>query len=195
MNWPHVAWVVVATAVGLMVMSCSDQPQVDWAAPENFFAVEKSTGTDDGARLEFHSLMDAPPLQVYAALADAEHFADFVDGVSASELISTDGHRKVTRITQTVIGRQSRAEVKWTLHPEKMKIEFETLKSDANYNDGRYWVIPSPDGKRSYVISVFDVKWKGAPPNVPIGVLTTATRESFGKAAASVKQRAVKAAT
>ncbi|MFI5394525.1 MAG: hypothetical protein ACHQ9S_03235 [Candidatus Binatia bacterium] len=39
------------------------------------------------------------------------------------------------------------ARVKWTLHPKEMKIEFETLQSDQNYNDGSYTVIPSPDGK------------------------------------------------
>ncbi len=141
--------------------------------------------------MEFRSIIDAPPAAVYRTLADVEHYAQFVDGVSESALMTQDNNVKVIHIAQTVIGRQSRAQVKWILHPEKMKIEFETEQSDANYNDGSYQVIGSPDGKRSYVISVFLVKEKGAPPNVPMGVLKAATREAFSKAARSIKQRAL----
>ena len=171
--------------------ACSRGPSVDWAAPENYFVSEKSEETDEGARLEFHSLVGAPAAQVYQALADVEHYSTFVDGVSDSALVSADQNTKVISITQAVIGRQSRARVKWTLHPEKMKIEFETLQSDANYNDGEYTVIPSPDGNRCFVIAVFHVKQKGAPQNVPLGVLKAATRDSFAKAARSIKVRAL----
>jgi hypothetical protein len=90
-----------------------------------------------------------------------------------------------------VIGRQSHARVKWTLHPQETKLDFETLQSDQNYNDGTFTVIASPDGKRCYVVSVYHVKWKGAPQNVPLGVLKAATRDSFEKAARSVKRRAL----
>ena len=128
---------------------------------------------------------------MYRTLADVEDYAKFVDGVSESSLLSADRDTKVTRITQTVIGRQSRAEVKWTLHPERMEIEFDTLKSDANYNAGSYKVLASPDGQRAYIISVYHVMEKGAPQNVPIGVLKSATREAFSKAAHSIKQVAL----
>jgi len=171
--------------------SCSRGPSIDWSTKENFFAVEKSTETDDGAILEFQSLVDAPPDEVYRALADVEHYATFVDGVSASELVSASDNTKVIRITQTVIGRQGRAEVKWTLQPADRRIAFETLRSDQNYNDGTFQVFASPDGKRSYVISVYHVMQKGAPQNVPLGVLKSATRESFERAAHSVKRRAL----
>ncbi len=175
----------------VIAAACSRGPSIDWSAKENFFAVEKSQETDDGARLEFHSLVDAPAEAVYRALADVEHYASFVDGVSESALVSADQNTKVIQITETVIGRQSRARVKWTLHPAQRKIEFETQQSDANYNDGTYQVIASPDDKRCYVVSVFHVQTKGAPQNVPIGVLKSATRESFEKAAHSVKRRAL----
>ncbi len=171
--------------------ACSREPTVDWSAPENFFAVEKSEEVADGARLEFHSLVDAPPAEVYRMLADVEDYSRFVPGVSESALINKDDHTKVIRITQTVIGRQNRAEVKWTFHPERMAIEFETLKSDGNYNEGSYRVLPSPDGKRAYIVSIYHVMEKGAPQNVPIGVLKGATREGFAKAARSVKQAAL----
>jgi polyketide cyclase/dehydrase/lipid transport protein len=191
MNVPRVAGFLVATLALLVLPACSRGPAVDWSAPENFFAVEKSEETDEGARLEFDSLVDVPAPAIYNALADVEHYASFVDGVSDSALLSAEHNTKVIQITQTVIGRQSRAKVKWTLHPTDMKIEFETLESDANYNDGAYQVIASPDGKRSYVVSIYHVKWKGAPQNVPLGVLKTATRESFEKAAHSMKKRAL----
>jgi polyketide cyclase/dehydrase/lipid transport protein len=191
MNAPRVAGFLVATFALLVLPACARSPSVDWSAPENFFATETSEETDDGARLEFHSMVDVPAPAIYNALADVEHYSSFVDGVSDSALLSAESNTKVIQITQTVIGRQSRAKVKWTLHPTEMKIEFETLESDANYNDGAYQVIASPDGKRSYVVSVYHVKWKGAPQNVPLGVLKTATRESFEKAAHSMKKRAL----
>jgi len=171
--------------------ACSKEPKIDWSAPENFFAAEKSEEVPDGARLEFHSLVDAPPNEVYRTLAAVEDYSRFIDGVSESALVSKDNDTKVIRITQTVIGRQNRAEVKWTFHPERMAIEFETLKSDGNYNEGSYRVIPSPDGKRTYIVSIYHVMEKGAPQNVPIGVLKSATREGFAKAARSVKQAAL----
>ena len=181
---------LVAVAVAALAASCSRSPEVDWSGKENFFALEKSQETDEGARLEFHSLVDAPARAVYEALADTEHYADFVDGVTESKLVSAEDNSKTIQITQTVIGRQSRARVKWTMDPKDMKVKFETLQSDANYNDGTFQVFASPDGKRCYVVSVYDVKSKGAPQNMPLGVLKTATRETFEKAARSVKRRA-----
>ncbi len=182
---------LILTLALWLLPTCSREPKVDWSAPENFFASEKSEEVPDGARLEFHSIVDAPAAEMYRTLADVEHYSKFIEGVSESSLISTDKDTKVIQITQTVIGRQNRAEVKWTFHPERMAIEFETLKSDGNYNDGSYLVIPSPDGKRAYIISVYHVMEKGAPQNVPIGVLRSATREGFAKAAHSVKQAAL----
>src|SRR5262245_43563961 len=129
---PRSEWVVVSRALLLLLLlpACSQGPKIDWSAPENFFATEKSEEVPGGARLEFHSLVDAPAADVYRALADVEDYSRFVDGVSDSALISKDDNTKVIRITQDVIGRQNRAEVKWTFHPERMAIEFETLKSD-----------------------------------------------------------------
>ncbi len=174
-----------------LLAACSQEPVVDWEAKENFFVKEKSERTDEGVRLEYHSLVDAPAAAVYRALADVEHYADFVDGVTESTLLSTDLNTKTILITETVIGRQTRARVKWWMYPNRGKVEFQTLESDSNYNDGSYTVYASPDGKRSYVVSIFHVKEKGAPQHVPIGVLAGAMRESFETAARSVKRRAL----
>jgi hypothetical protein len=190
MKDPRVRGFLVTSLAVVVLASCSKEPSVDWSAKENFFALEKSQETDDGARLEFHSLVDAPALAVYNALADVDHYASFVDGVTESALVKSDNNTKVIQITQQVIGRQSRAQVKWTFEPAAMKVHFETLQSDANFNDGDYAITGSPDGTRCYVVSVFHVKSKGAPQNVPLGVLESATRDSFEKAAHSVKRRA-----
>ena len=183
--------VFVLTSGALYAAACSKtEPTIDWSAKENFFYIEKSEKTPEGARLEFHSIVDAPAKEVYRALTDVENYAKFVDGVSESNLVSEDSHEKVIDIAQTVIGRQAHARVQWTFHPDNLHITFQTLQSDANYNDGSYKIIASPDGKRCYVITTFWVKEKGAPPNVPIGVLQSATRDSFAKAARSIKLRA-----
>ncbi len=51
----RVAAVAAAAIVPpLVLLSCSKHPSIDWAAPENFFVVEKSERTNEGARMEFH---------------------------------------------------------------------------------------------------------------------------------------------
>jgi hypothetical protein len=184
-------FVVFALLVSALACQRGSAPDVDWKAAENFFVVEKVDKGEGGAtRLEFHSLVDAPADGVYGALAEPENYAAFVEGVTDSGKMTVQGNVKVTHITQTVIGRQNRAEVEWTLHPEAKRIEFKTLKSDLNYNDGSYEVIPSPDGKRAYVISVYNLREKEGGIKAPPGVAVSATRESFAAAARSVKKRA-----
>src|SRR5688572_15721286 len=121
---------VLSLLVSVLGCQRGSAPDVDWKAAENFFVVEKVDKGEGGAtRLEFHSLVDAPADGVYAALAEPENYAAFVEGVTDSGKMTAQGNVKVTHITQTVIGRQNRAEVEWTLHPEAKRIEFKTLKS------------------------------------------------------------------
>ena len=176
-----------------LVIACErgGSPKIDWTAAENFFVVEKVDKGEEGTtRLEFHSLVDAPADAVYAALAEPENYAAFVEGVTDSGKMKSEGNVKVTHITQNVIGRQNRAEVQWTLHPAEKKLEFKTLKSDLSYNDGTYHVTPSPDGKRAYVISIYNMREKEGGVKAPPGVAVSATREAFAAAARSVKKRA-----
>ena len=94
-----------------------------------------------------------------------------------------------------MIGRQSNAKVKWTFDPEKRQIDFTTITSDLNFNDGHYELDPSPDGKRCLVRTTFLVKQgQGMTQAVPIGVLAAGTREAFLAAAQGVKKRAAAAA-
>jgi carbon monoxide dehydrogenase subunit G len=187
----RLANVLAAAFLALVAYGCEQKPSIDWAAKENFFAAEKAgKNEDESVRLEFHSLVDAPGDAVYAALAEPENYAVFVQGVSDSGTISADGGSKTIHITQSVIGRQTRAQVRYTFHPEQKKIEFQTLQSDGTFTEGSQEVTPSPDGKRCYVISVYNVREK-AGQKMPPGVLMTGTREAFSQAARSVKARAL----
>jgi len=174
-----------------LLASCERKPAIDWSAKENFFAFENvGKNEDDSVRLEFHSLVDAPADAVFKALAEAENYSAFVQGVTDSGKISAEGNSQIIHITQSVIGRQNRAQVKYTFHPDTRKIEFQTLQSETTLTDGGYEITPSPDGKRCYVVSIFNVREKSGQ-KMPPGVLVSGTRESFAEAARSVKARAL----
>ena len=177
----------------LVLVGCGEAG-VDWSKPENFLLREKSTSTDDGVQLDYWSLVDTSCKNVYEALSDVEHYADFVPGVDRTQILSVEGDSKTIQIAQRVIGRQSNAKVKWTFNPEKRRIDFTTLSSDLNYNDGHYELDSSPDGRRCLVRSTFLVKQgQGMAQAVPIGVLAAGTREAFLAAAQGVKKRAARA--
>ena len=183
--------VCTAAVVVALLAGCQSKPSIDWSAKENFFAVEKVGKNDDGSvRLEYHSLVDAPADAAYKALAEPEDYVAFVKGVSDSGKISGEGNTRTIHITQSVIGRQTRARVKYTFHPEQRKIEFTTIESDSTLNDGTYEITPSPDGKRAYVVTVFNVREKSGQ-KMPPGVMMSGTREAFLQAAQSVKARAL----
>ena len=177
--------------LALLVLAGCGDGRIDWGAPENFLLREKSTKTDDGVKLEYWSLVDAPAQAVYEALADIEHFPDFVPGVDSVQLLEGGNANKTVQIAQRVIGRQANAKVRWSLVPERHRIEFTTLVSNLSRNDGSYEIEPSPDGTRCLVRSTFLVReGEGQAQSVPIGVLVSGTRESFLAAARGVKQRA-----
>ncbi len=186
--------IVVMTIIGLLVGGCSREKQIDWAAPENFFYYESSSNADNGVELTYWALVDAPADAVYQALADVEHYAQFVDGVDRTQLLIGDATKKKVMIAQRVIGRQNNAQVVWTFHPEQKKIDFDTEQSDLYYNQGQYEVIASPDGKRTLVKVLFKVK-ESEHVNIPRGVLASTTRDSFGSAAKSIKKRALEVAS
>ncbi|MGH7899512.1 MAG: SRPBCC family protein [Candidatus Binatia bacterium] len=173
------------------VAACEEKPSIDWSAKENLVAHESvGKNDDDSVRLEFHSLVDAPADAVYQALAEPENYSVFVRGVTDSGKISGEGNSRVIHITQNVIGRQTRAKTKYTFHPDKKTIDFKTLESDTTFTEGSYEIVPSDDGKRSYVISIFNVREKSGQ-KMPPGVVVSGTRESFLEAARSVKARAL----
>jgi carbon monoxide dehydrogenase subunit G len=167
---------------------------VDWNAPENFLLREGSAKKDDGVELRYWSLVDAPCQAVYDALADVEHWADFIPGVDRTQLLTTGPDSKTIQIAQHVVGRQSNAKVEWHFKPQQRQIDFKTLASDLSYNDGHYELEESPDHKRCLVRTTFLVKeGQGLAQPVPIGVLASGTRDAFLAAARGVKKRAAAA--
>ena len=181
--------------LGLVLIAAGcGETGVDWSKPENLLLREKSAKKDDGVQLEYWSLVDATCKAVYGALADVEHYPDFIPGVDRTQILSADADSKTIQIAQRVIGRQANAKVKWTFHPDRKQIEFTTLSADLNYNDGHYEMESSPDGKRCLVRSTFLVKeGQGMAQAVPIGVLAAGTRDAFLAAAQGVKKRAAAA--
>ncbi|MBI3767519.1 MAG: hypothetical protein HY271_03370 [Deltaproteobacteria bacterium] len=180
-------------AMLVLIAACSRERKVDWSATENFFYYEASSDVDGGVQLVYWALTDTPADANYKALADVEHYMDFVDGVDRTQLLAQSGNTKTIQIAQRVIGRQNNAKVVWTFHPETRKIEFKTEQSDLYYNEGSYEVIPSPDGKRSLVKVTFIVK-ESEYVNIPKGVLASSTRDSFEAAAKSIKKKTMGAA-
>src|SRR5207249_683129 len=75
----------VAAAALLLVAACGEKA-IDWNAPENLVLREKSSKVDDKVKLEYVSLVDATAKAVYDALADVEHFPDFIPGVDNVQL-------------------------------------------------------------------------------------------------------------
>src|SRR5437867_8690385 len=102
----------------LIVAACGESG-VDWSKPENFLLREKSSKKDDGVQLDYWSLVDATCKAVYDALADVEHYPDFIPGVDRTQILTVGPNSKTIQIAQRVIGRQSNAKVEWTFQPEK----------------------------------------------------------------------------
>jgi ribosome-associated toxin RatA of RatAB toxin-antitoxin module len=164
---------------------------VDWSQPETLIVREKSATTDEGVQLQYWSLLDAPCQQVFDALADVEHYPDFIPGIDSVQLMGQTENSKTVLMGQRVISRMASAKVEWTFSREPLRIDFKTLTSDFAFNDGTYTFEPSPDGTRFLVHFTFLVKpakGAGAPEQ---SAVTEATRESFAPAVGGVKKRAV----
>jgi carbon monoxide dehydrogenase subunit G len=176
-------------ALAMLVAGCGGHG-VDWTGPENLMLRDQSARKDDGVELQYWSLVDAKPRAVYDALADVEHYPDFVPGVDTVQVLARTDTTKTVQIAQRVIGRQSNAKVEWKFFPDQLRIEFKTLQSNLSRNDGSFEIQASPDGNRTLVHSTYLVREGEAGNPVPIGVLATGTRESFLAAANGVKARA-----
>ena len=173
---------------GALLVGCGEK-QVDWSAPEKLMYHEASSKEENNAALEYWSLNDAPCKAIYDALVDVEHYPEFIPGVDRANLLAVTENTKTAQIAQRVISRQSNAKIEWKFDPSKPHIEFKTLSSDLSYGDGSYEFVASPDGKRCLVKSKFLVKAAEGQP-VPVGVLASATRDSFLAAAKGVRKRA-----
>src|SRR5262245_48771358 len=170
-----------------LLLGCGEK-KVDWSAPENLMLHEVSSKEDDAAVLEYWSLIDAPCKPIYDALVDVEHYPEFIPGVDRANLLTVTENSKTLQLAQRVISRQSNAKVEWHFDAAKLHIDFKTITSDLAFNDGSYDLVASPDGKRCLVKSKFVVKAGEGQP-VPVGVLASATRDSFLDTAKGVRKR------
>src|SRR5262249_39577270 len=144
-----------ALSAALLVLCGCGRDAVNWSDPENLVYREKSSKLDDGVQLDYAALVDAACAPIYAALVHVEHFSDFIPGADHVDLLDATADSKTVQIAQRVIGRQSNAKVKWTFDGAHQAVDFTTLASDLNFNDGRYRLESSPDGKRCLVRSTF----------------------------------------
>ena len=181
---------IAGLGVGLLFAGCG-QRGVDWSAPENVLLREENAEKDSGVELQYWSLIDSACKPIFDALADVEHYRDFIPGVDSTSLLSSTSDSKTVLIAQRVIGRQNNAKVEWKFDAAKPRIEFKTLASDFSFNTGYYEFEPSPDGKRCLLHTVFLVKQKeGTGDMVPVNTLAQATRDGYVAAAQAVKKRA-----
>jgi ribosome-associated toxin RatA of RatAB toxin-antitoxin module len=181
-----------SAALGLVALAVAcGEKRVDWSAPENLVYVEKSDTTDDGVRLEYWSLVDAPCKAIYETLTDVEHYPEFIPGVDQTQIVSKTDNSMTVLIAQRVISRQSSAKVEWKFDAAKPNVSFKTLSSDFAYNDGNYDFESSPDGKRCVVRSTFVVKPGERGQHMPTAVLAQATRDAYLAASKGVKKRAL----
>jgi ribosome-associated toxin RatA of RatAB toxin-antitoxin module len=181
---------IAGLGVGLLLAGCG-QGGVDWSAKENVLMREDTAQKDGGVELQYWSLIDSACKPIFDALADVEHYRDFIPGVDSTSLLASSGDTKTVLIAQRVIGRQNNAKVEWKFDAAKPRIDFKTLASDFSFNTGYYDFEPSPDGKRCLLHTVFLMKQKeGTGEMMAESTLAQATRDGYVAAATAVKKRA-----
>mgnify|MGYP001199793248 CR=1 FL=1 len=181
---------LLAIALVALAVGCHRE-RFDWEQKEDFLLVRNEKQLEDGSvRMEFVSLVNAPADELYRALSDVEHHAEFIEGVTESTLVSNEGNRKVVDVTNSVLGRPNRAKIEWTMEPERRKIAFKTLKAQLTDNSAEYAIEPSPDGKRARVTTIYFLRDKGGHP-FPLHSLRMAIRDSYVAAVSGVKRRAL----
>lgn len=182
----------VALALALVSTVGCQRDKFNWEQNEDFMLVQSEEQLDDGSvRMSFVSLVNAPADKLYSALSDVEHHAEFIEDVSESKVISSEGDRKkVVDITNRVLGRPNQAKIEWTFDPEERTIAFRTIESRFTDNSAEYKIEPSPDGKRTRVTTVYYLRDKGGHP-FPLHLLRMAIRDSYVASVSGVKRRAL----
>ena len=181
---------LLALVLALGIVACN-RNRFDWEQKEDFLLSQSEKTEDDGSvRMEFVSLVNAPADGLYNALKDVEHHAEFIEGVTESNLVSSEGNKKVVDITNQVLGRPNRAKIEWTFDDAKKTASFKTLEAPFTNNSADYKVEASPDGKRARVTTIYYLRDKGGHP-FPLHSLRMAIRSSYVAALAGVKRRAL----
>jgi hypothetical protein len=184
-----VAAVLLAVVLGLV--GCRRE-SVDWLQAENFFLKRDTKTLADGTvEMRFVSLVNAPAEGLFNALSDVGNHDKFIEGVTESKVLSTDGNKRIVDITNRVLGRPNRAKIEWTIDHVNRRMSFRTLESDITENSADYHVEGSPDGRRALVTTVYHLRDKGGHP-FPLHSLKLAIEDAYGAAVRGVKQRALR---
>jgi hypothetical protein len=180
----------VLLTFGLVGAGCA-RDGFDWDRPEDIMLEKKVDSESDGAvRMEFVSLVNAPADRLYEALKDVEHHEQFIDGVTESKVVGTDGRKKIVEIDNRVLGRPNHAKIEWTFDDGSRKAAFKTLEAEFTDNSATYAVEPSPDGKRARITTVYHLRDKGGHP-FPLHSLKLAIEDGYAAAVRGVKRRAL----
>jgi hypothetical protein len=188
---PRLSVLAIGFAVLVGQLTGCSRDQFDWEQSENLKLTEEIEKQDDGSvEMRFTSLVNAPGGDLFDALADVEHHAEFIEGVTESKLVSRDGGKKVIDIQNNVLGRPNRAKIEWTFDRDALTASFRTLEAAFTDNSAEYKVTRSPDGKRSLVTTVYHLRDKGGHP-FPLHSLQNAIEDSYEAALQGVKRRAL----
>jgi hypothetical protein len=184
-------WFGLVLAAGLLFAPACQRSGFDWEQPENVLLEEKAETMPDGhVEMTFVSLVNVPPDDLFRAFSDVERHAEFIDGVTESRLVSQDGKKKVIDITNRVLGRPNKARIEWTIDEKDWKMSFDTQEAEFTDNSAEYLIEGSPDGKRSRVTSVYQLRDKGGHP-FPLHSLKVGIRDGHVAAVQGVKRRAL----
>ena len=175
----------------LFVVAACQRDTFDWNGKEDVLASKSAIEQKDGSvEMKFVSLIDAPADALVQALSDVERHSEFIEGVKESRLVSVDGKKKVVDITNTVLGRPNHAKIEWTIDAPNRTMSFRTIEAQFTDNSATYRLEPSPDGKRTRVTTVYQLRDKGGHP-FPLHSLKMAIEDSYVAAVRGVKRRAL----
>ncbi len=86
---------LVALVLTLLAAGCQREA-FNWEQPENVLVSKTAVEQPDGSvEMRFVSLMNVPAEHLFNALADVERHAEFIDGVTESKLVTTEGKKKI----------------------------------------------------------------------------------------------------
>ena len=183
---------LVVLACALVSSACQHQG-FNWDQAENTFVqkeISDKPDTSGSVEMRFVSLVYVPAADLFRVFSDVEHHADFIEGVTESKLVSSDGKKRVVDITNTVFGRPNRARIEWTIDAPTMTMSFRTLEAEFTNNAAEYQVEASPDGKRARITTTYHLRDTGGHP-FPLYSLKQGVVDGYVTAVRSLKRRAL----
>jgi hypothetical protein len=184
-------WLAVPVITLALVAGGCHPQGFDWEQAENVMLQKEVKELPDGSvEMHFESLLSVPALDLFRAFSDVEHHADFIEGVSESKLVSTDGKKKVIDITNQVLGRPNHARIEWTIDEPTMTMSFRTVEADFTDNAAEYKIVASPNGKRALITTIYHLRDKGGHP-FPLYSLKQGVMDGYVTAVHGLKRQAL----